>query len=101
MVGEFSSPELTFCANSYLVSVPQLLLQWSIRDPSHSAKSAGGGLHLNTHTPMTQCSQSGLTLLLSRHRLGTYQETCSHEAHQGTLSHNHLSSLSLCGLILA
>ena len=29
--------------------------------PGHSAKSAGGRLHLSTHTPLTQQSWSGLT----------------------------------------
>ena len=32
---------------------------------------------------------------------GTYQETSSQAIHQGTLSHNHLGSLSHSGLILA
>ena len=44
-----------------------MLLQWHVKDPSHSAKSAGGRLNLNTYTPLTQRSQSGLTMLLSRH----------------------------------
>ena len=47
---EFSSPELTFCAVSYSVSFPptthptpgRVLPQWHIKDPGHSAKSAGG-----------------------------------------------------------
>ena len=40
--GEFSSPGSTFCADSY----------FGIRSiPGHSAKSAGGRLQLNTHTP--------------------------------------------------
>ena len=39
--------------------------------PGHSAKSAGGRLHLNTHTPLTQRSRSGLTMPLSRHNEGT------------------------------
>ena len=30
-------------------------------------KSAGGRLHLNTHTPLTQRSRSGLVMQLSRH----------------------------------
>ena len=31
---EFSSPELTLCADSYAVSVPTpLLLQWHVKDP--------------------------------------------------------------------
>ena len=42
-----------------------VLPQWHIKDPSHSAKSAGGRLHLNRHTPWTQLSQSGLIMPLS------------------------------------
>ena len=38
---------------------------------------------------------------LSRHSVGTYQETSSHATHQGTIGHSRLSSLSHCGLILA
>ena len=37
---------------------------------------------------------------LSRHSVGTYQETSSHATRQGTLGHSRLSSLSHCGLIL-
>ena len=37
-----------------------VLLQWHVKDPSHSAKSAGGRLQLNTHTHLTQRSQRGL-----------------------------------------
>ena len=38
---------------------------------------------------------------LSRHSVGTYQETNSHASRLGTLGHSRLSSLSHCGLILA
>ena len=38
---------------------------------------------------------------LSRHSLGTYQETSSHATRQRTLGHSRLSSLSHRGLILA
>ena len=52
--GEFSSPELTLCADSNSVSVPHPVLpQWHVKDPGHSAKSADGRLHVNTHTPWT------------------------------------------------
>ena len=81
-------------------SIP-VLLQRHIKDRRHSAKSAGGRLHLNMHTSLTQQSQSGLTMLLSRHSEGTFKETSSRATRQGTLSHSHLSSTSLCGLILA
>ena len=80
-----------------------LLLQWHAKDPGHSAKSAGGRLHLNKHTPLTQRSWSGLTMV-SRHSVGTYHSirlTSPYAAHQGTFSHSCLSSLSHCGLILA
>ena len=43
---------------------------------------------------------SGLTVLLSRHSVGTYPETSSHAACQKTFGHIHLSPLSHCGLIL-
>ena len=49
-----------------------VLPQWHMKDRGHSAKSAGGRLHLNTHTPFTQRSQSGLTML-SRHSVETDQ----------------------------
>ena len=42
--GEFSSLGSTFCADSYFGIR-------SVSDPGHSAKSAGGRIQLNTHTP--------------------------------------------------
>ena len=52
MVGEFSSPRSASCADSYFSthSTP-VLPQEHIKDPSHSTKSAGGRLQLNTHAP--------------------------------------------------
>ena len=100
--GEFFSPESTSCADSLFgVRSTPVLSQRHVKDPGHSAKSAGGRLHLHTHTPLTRRSQSGLTMLLSRHSVGTYQETSSQATRQQTLGHSRLSSLSHCGLILA
>ena len=45
-----------------------MLPQWHVKDPGHSAKSAGGGLQLNTHTPLIH--RSGLTMPLSRQSVG-------------------------------
>ena len=59
-----------------------VLPQWHVKDPGHSAQSAGGGLHLKTHTLSTQRSRSGLTMPLSRHIVGTYQETSTHATRQ-------------------
>ena len=71
--GEFCSPELTLRADSYSVSVPPPVLpQWHVKDPGHSAKLAGGMLHLHTHTPLTLRSRSGLTMLF-RHSVGNCQ----------------------------
>ena len=78
-----------------------LLPQWHVKDPGHFAESADGRLHLNTHTPLTKRSRSGLTTPLSRHSVRTYPETSSHATCQGTSGHSRLSSLSHCGLILA
>ena len=52
----------------------RVLLQWHVKDPGHSAKSASGRLRINTHTPLTQRSWSGPTMPLSRHNVGTYPE---------------------------
>ena len=49
-----------------------VLPQWHVKDSGHYCKSAGGRLHINTHTPLTQRSRSGLTML-SRNSVGTYQ----------------------------
>ena len=50
-VGEFSSPEWTLYADSYLLSVPPpVLLYWHIKDPGYSAKCAGGRLPKQAYT---------------------------------------------------
>ena len=85
---------------STCVRSTSLLPQWHVKDLGHSAKTAGGRLHLNIHTPLTQRSRSGLTMPLSMLSVGTYQETSSHATRQGTLGHSRLSSLSHRGLIL-
>ena len=48
-----------------------MLPQRHVKDPGHSAKCAGGRLHLNTQTPLTQRSRSGLTMPLSKHSVRT------------------------------
>ena len=51
---ENSSPELILCADSRSMSVPTPLLpQWHVKDPGHSAKSAGGRLDLKTHISLS------------------------------------------------
>ena len=66
--GEFSSSELTFCADFYSVSVPpDYYRSGNVKDTGHSAKSAGGRSgrsHISTHTPLTQRSWSKLTMLV-------------------------------------
>ena len=98
--GEENSPAAPADSLVCVRSIP-VLPQWHVKDPGHSAKSAGGRLHLNTHTPLIQRCRSVLTMLLSRHNVGTYQETSLHATRQGTLGHSRLSSLSHCELILA
>ena len=39
------------CWLLFVVCSTPVLLQWSVKDPGHSSKSAGGRLHLNIHTP--------------------------------------------------
>ena len=85
-----------------LVSVcsTPVLPQKHVKDNCHSAKIAGGRLHVNMHTSLTQRSQSRLTMPLSLHSVGTYLETSWHATCQETFSHSNLSPLSHCGLIL-
>ena len=71
--------------------------QYNIKDPSHSAKSAGGRLWWNTCTPMTHWSRKGL-LCCPDTVWELIRETDSHTTYQGTLVHSHLSLLSHCGL---
>ena len=77
-----------------------VLPRWYVRDTDHSAKSAGGRLHLNTHTFWTQWNRSELTML-SSHSMGTYQGNELTRNSSGTLGYSCLSSLSHCWLILA
>ena len=65
-----------------------VLPQWHVKVPCHSAKSADGRLHLNTHTPLTKRSRSRLIMPLSRHSVGTYPDTGWHATRQNTFSHN-------------
>ena len=78
------SSRLLFGASSTPV-----LPQWHVKDPGHNAESTDDRLHLNTHTPLTQRSRSGLTLPLSRHSVGTYPETSSHT----TIVREHLATV--------
>ena len=88
------------CRLSFGVRSIPVLPQWHVKVPGHSAKSAGGRLHPNTHAPLTQRVWGGLTMPLCRHSMGTYPETSSHAPCQGKLGHSRLSSLSHCGQIL-
>ena len=49
--GEFSSPGSTFCAVLFRYPFHPRVTAVARKDPGHSAKSAGGRLQLNTHTP--------------------------------------------------
>ena len=75
-----------------------VLPPWHIKDPGHSAKSAGVRLHLNTHTPLTQQSRSGLTMPLSRHRVGTYIVLRDRRVVKCLLIYNHGMKLSCLDL---
>ena len=49
---EFSSVDLTLCVDSYSMSdPPQCYRSGTQKTPVFLPKSAGGRLHLNTHTP--------------------------------------------------
>ena len=54
---------------SHYITFSLPCLAHSVKKPGHSAKSAGGELHLKMRTPLSQQSWSGLTMLLSWHNV--------------------------------
>ena len=50
-----------------------MLPQWHLKDPDHSAKSAGGGLQLNTHTPTLDPTKSEWASYAVEARVRTYR----------------------------
>ena len=67
------SPVLTFCADSYFStrSTP-VLLQQNVKDPGHSARSAGGRLQLSTHAP-THVASNKMTLQIGAWLYGVHK----------------------------
>ena len=78
------------CSLLFGVRSTPVLPQWHVKDPGHSAKSAGGRLHLNTRTRLTPAKSEWADYAAVRA-----------VTRQGILGHSRLSSLSHCGLILA
>ena len=77
--GRISFSRVTFvCAILLGVRSTPVLPQWHVKDPVHSAKSAGGRLHLNTHTPLTQRRRSGLTIYAVRSICGYFSGKRAH-----------------------
>ena len=74
------------CLLLFGVCSTPVLPQWHVKKPCHSAKIAGGRLHVNTLIPLSQWSWSGLTMPLFKRSVGTYQETSIYATRQGTLS---------------
>ena len=62
-----------------------VLPQWHVKDPCHSAKSAGDKLQVNTHTSLAQRSRSRLTMPLSGQSVGIYPETSLHATCHGNI----------------
>ena len=110
--GEFFSPELIFCANSYSVSVPPCVMAVARKRPRSFCQKCRWQMTSNMHTPLTQRSWSGLTMLLSRHSVGTYRENkLTHNLPENTgpqsfklteplcTDHGLKSGISVCRLI--
>ena len=62
VVGEFSPPHSVnlLCWLLFSICSIQVVSQWNMKDPSHSAKIKNGRVHLTMHAPMTPQSQNGL-----------------------------------------
>ena len=76
-----------------------MLTQWHVKDPGHSAKSAGGRLHLNTHCTLDPTKSEWADY-------AAVQAVCELIRKQGHTqlvrehSASRLSSLGHCRLIL-
>ena len=71
---------------------PPMLPQWHVKDPNHSAKSAGGRLHLNTHTPLT--IEVGVGWLC--HWTGRVWESIRKRAHTQLIRKHSVTVISAC-----
>ena len=83
------------CVDLFDVRSTLVLQHWHVEDPGHSAKSAGGRLHLNAHTTLTQRSREWAGIVWESIRKRAHTELIMEQS-----GHGLLSSLSHCGLIL-
>ena len=100
-----SSRNMFFCRVNFVCwplfsgHLTPVLPQWLVKDPSLFCQKLRWQItpkHANTLDPM---KLEWVDYASVQHSLGTYLETSSHAAHQGTLGHSRLSSLSHFGLI--
>ena len=70
--GECSSPELTLCANSYSCPFHSRVTTVARKRAWSFCKKCRWQVKLNSHTPLTHRSRSGLIMPLCRHGVGTY-----------------------------
>ena len=85
------------CWLSFDVRFTPVLLQRHIKCPSHSAKSAGGRLHLNTTHIFDPTKSEWADYAAVQAQCGNLSGTSSHATRLGTLGHSCLSLLSHCG----
>ena len=87
----FFSPEFTFCADSYSVSIP--LPPWPVNTPVVLPK-----VQVAYNLDPTKSKWADYTV---QAECGNLSGTSSHATRQGTLGHSRLGLLSHCGLIPA
>ena len=94
---EFSSPELTFCADSYWVSIPAPCYRsGTLKTP---VKSTGDSLHLNTYA--LSYNEVGVRWLCwPGIECESIRKISSHATRQWILVHSSLRSLSHSGMTL-
>ena len=90
VMGEFSSPDLTFCAySSSVIHSTPVLLWWHVEDPAHSAKS-GGDSCMTRINPWPNKVRVGWLCCVGI-VWESVRELSSHATRQGMLFHSHLS----------
>ena len=74
--GEFSSPDLTLCADCFSASVPPRVTAVARKRPGHSTKSVGDRLHLNNHSGIHTPSPPPQKKKKSSRRRGKGHKAC-------------------------
>ena len=101
MVGEFSSPEITFCADSYSVSVPPHVTTVACKRPQSFCQKCRQQVTPKDAYILDPTKVAWADYVFQAWCGNLSGKLSSHTTCGETLGHSHLSMMSHCELILA